>query len=210
LISGLPPADPQLTEYIYDLKGGNVFADKLSTLMDAQDPTSSSFNDKKYYIRAIITNSSADWALYKQSMNTPCIHPDMVVDSMNTKISEISAMSNDSGFCDNIKLGYANKFIKIPSGIFGNGIPTADLLLTPKHPIMLNGSEVKAEELLVMFPGVEKIKLENPVMVYTLAFNTRKTVKMHGVDVWQWDIQDFSKFCDKHNYVYKDCLIKQY
>jgi len=207
---GKPGSEMQVSSQVYNQVGNLITANKLGAHMITQNPINSNFNDTKYYIRAIITDTTADWALYMLDTNTPCIHPDMIVDSMNTKISEISTISNDSGFCENLKLGYANKFIRIPTGVFGNGIPTADLLLTPKHPIMFNGSELRAEELLNMFPGVEHIKLENPVMVYTLAFDTRKTVKMHGVDVWQWGMQDFSKFCDTHNYVYKDCLIKQY
>jgi len=204
------PLDPQIPDQIngeiYLRTSGTTIKDAIDGIIPIQQPNE--INTTIYYIYASIIPGSADWVIYRQTIDAPCIHPDMVVDTVNMKISEIDNIHNDPGFCENLKLGFADTFIKIPKNVFGNGIPTADLLLTPKHPITFNGIEIKSEELLNIFPTVKKIKLQQPTMVYTLAFNTRKTIKMHGVDVWQWDINDFGKFCEKQNYVYDGYLKK--
>lgn len=167
--------------------------------------------DKFYlYVNIINTNESiyGDFLVFNQliATNGPCIHPDMVIDIMGAKISNVIGLPPNTGYKTNLKMGYATRFVKIAEDAFGNHLPSNDLLLTPRHPIMYCNEELPVEKLVGIVHNVEYIDLLEPVMVYALAFDTRKTIKIHGIDVWQWDINDFKKFCEKHNYVYNNCL----
>ena len=68
---------------------------------------------------------------------------------------------------------------------------------------MYNGQEIISKNM-IGHNGIHKVKLTTPVKIFTLSYNHRKTIKMHGVDVWQWKQSDFDDFCLKHGYTYDD------
>jgi hypothetical protein len=134
----------------------------------------------------------------------PCIHPDMIVDELGISISQVSQFGSDGEYLDNLKLGRTAKFVNIRKGALGGDKPTQDLLLTAEHPIVHEGKEIIAENL-VNGETIVWVELDYPVTVYTLEFATRKTVKMHGVDVVQWGKDDFEKFQRDNRIKYIGC-----
>jgi hypothetical protein len=130
-----------------------------------------------------------------------CIHPSAIVDLVDTPISELNNYP-DSSFKKVLKLGFDNKFVRIKQGALGENKPTHDLLLTKGHPIIINEKEIKAGELI----NNDTIILEDHpyTQVYALMFENRITVKMHGVDVVQWEEKEFNQFCEDNNLTHNE------
>lgn len=139
------------------------------------------------------TNSNFKWS----NGTNPCIHPDMLVDAAGVKISELTEFP-DEHFKQLMIFGKTNDFVRIKKDALANNIPSADLLLTPGHPIVFKGKESKASEL-VNNKTIVREKLAEPVHVYALMFtDARKCVKIHNVDVVQWKESEWLEFLENH------------
>lgn len=151
------------------------------------------------YTTAIFTSNSG-------ILSTPlvcCIHQDTIVDKVGISISEIKDYP-DNGFKKVLMSGWSDTFVEIKKNALGKNKPYNNTLLTSGHPIIVNGKEIKASKLVNNNTIVIK-KLEKKVKVYTLMFNERKTIKMHGLDVVQWSENDFNNFLEKNNKIYTEC-----
>jgi hypothetical protein len=129
-----------------------------------------------------------------QQVPIPCIHADMIIDSISKPISKCDHI-DDKNFSRILTLGYESNFICIKKDSLGNGLPTNDLMLTRGHPIILNGKEVECETL-VNGDTIINVNIGIPVKIYGIEFlnNDRKSIKMHGVDVMQWGDRDFMQY----------------
>lgn len=129
--------------------------------------------------------------------NTSCIHPDMIVDATGKKISELTDFP-DEHFKELMIFAKTDEFVRIKKDALAENIPSADLLMTPGHPIVFEGKESKASELVNGITIIEE-KIEKPVNVYALLFtDARKTVKIHNVDVVQWEEKEWEEFKKNH------------
>ena len=137
--------------------------------------------------------------------NGLCIHPDMIVDELEKPISTIKSHSFDSTYVATLKLGYSDIFVKFPTNSLGINSPSQELLITPEHPILYNGVEIKAKDFIGK-NGISYQKTERKLPIYALSYTTRKSVKIHNVDVMQWKQTDFEDYCKQKNYIYDQHL----
>lgn len=131
-----------------------------------------------------------------------CIHPDMIIDELGMPISSVISHPFDDSYVTNLKLGFTNKFVLFPTNSLGCNVPSADLLITPEHPILYNNVEIKAKD----FVGKNNIRIvhtDDCLPIYSLAYNIRKSIKIHNVDVMQWKYSDFVEYCDNKNISYR-------
>jgi hypothetical protein len=135
---------------------------------------------------------------------TSCIHPDMIVDDLGIPISQVTHFNTDIEYLANLKTGKTNKFINIKKNALGENIPTHDLLLTDGHRIMCDGKETNVTEL-INNDTIIWVELDKELIVHALKFETRKSIKMHGVDVVQWGKEDFEKAQIDGNIRYIGC-----
>lgn len=151
------------------------------------------------YINAFPEDSDGLWT-YTAGNTDPwvkqviCIHEDMIVDMTGLPISKCDNI-DIANFSRRLNLGSSREFICISQGALGNGLPTADLLLTRGHPIVFDGREIECQ-LLVNNDDIYIKHFDSAVRIYAYEFknNDRKPIKMHGVDVVQWGDEDFRNF----------------
>ena len=134
-----------------------------------------------------------------------CIHPDMIVDELEKPISTIKTHSFDSTYVATLKLGYSDIFVKFPANFLDINSPSHDLLITPEHPILYNGVEIKAKDFIGK-NGISYLKMKNKLPIYALSHTVRKSVKIHNVDVMQWKQTDFEDYCRQRKYTYDQHL----
>lgn len=127
-----------------------------------------------------------------------CIHKNMFVDKCYTTIGTLDATNAGAldGFIRSCYMGKTNKFVRIRKNALGQNIPSDDLLLTPNHPILHNGEEIIANNLVNNETIIHEI-YDNYIEVYALLLKERKSVKIHNVDVMQWGENDYNEFFTK-------------
>lgn len=177
-----------------------LITDLIGLLLPAQ--TLLEAKNMPYRFRVFIddTNQYIDWIIEQYGIIL-CIHKDMIVDDANKKISELCTYPEDPEFITLLNMGKSRRFVKFPVGSLGTNSPSSELLLTPEHPILFNGSEIISKKL-VGYNGIHIIELQNMVNIYAIAHTIRKSTKIHNVDVMQWCYTDFVEYCAKHNYNY--------
>jgi len=133
----------------------------------------------------------------KWAFLAPCVHEDMVVDLTGLPISQCDHI-NIPNFKKRINFGQCNTFVCIEQNSLGMNLPTRDLLLTPEHPIVWDGKEIKCENL-INGNDIYIKKLNKPVTIYAYEFynNDRRAISMHGVDVMQWGDMDLKNLQQK-------------
>lgn len=155
------------------------------------------------------TASLVSWSITFVFGNAPCLHPNTLVtfnegyqikEKMICEIRKGDYVTDKDGkkvlVISNLRFPNNKDFIKIESGALGKDekgslIPANDLIIRKGHPILLNGIEIDPISLVrKKCKGVRKIKLEDPVGVWSLATRERTFVMMEGVPVATWAYHD--------------------
>jgi hypothetical protein len=124
-----------------------------------------------------------------------CVHPETLVTTPNGKkmIKDvkkgdyvIDVHGNSVKVTFNIKSTASKKFVKIPSGSLSASCPDKDLLIRPDHPVLVDGKEFRAVEIVRMANEVCEITLAKPETVWSLCTQDRTFVMMNNVPVCTW------------------------
>lgn len=153
-----------------------------------------SFNSINNNMASIVNLATNSW----ETDFVCCVHPSTVIDDLNVPISELESHL-DPAFKKVLKLGNTKKFIRIKQNALGDNIQNKDILMTGQHPILHDGKEVQAQKLVNGNTIIEECEL---TPVYALMFDDKRTVKMQGVDVWQWSEKGFNEFLEKRDLEY--------
>jgi hypothetical protein len=128
--------------------------------------------------------------------NPICFRGDSLVETNvgPKKASEIKkgdlVLSTTRGYVEvvnNIITFNTKEIFLLKKGCLGQNTPSEDFYATGGHPISLNGKEIIVQDL----PEAEKIETENET-VYSIATTQREYIKINGLDVCTWDIDEWS------------------
>lgn len=86
-------------------------------------------------------------------------------------------------------------FVRIRASALGRSQPSQDLLIREGHPLLLGGRETFPEVLLDT-AGVEKIRLDRPVYVYTLVTEQKQYINIQGLMVSTWASHAWAHECN--------------
>jgi len=95
--------------------------------------------------------------------------------------------------------GKAVRFISIKEGALGPNVPSGDLLLTPGHPVLINGREIECQNL-VDDSHITEVKLGKAAPVYNLCTVRRTFVSMQGCLVGTWSEAAYENFIENDSF----------
>lgn len=141
-------------------------------------------------------------------VGVPCLHKSTLVTvlpSLDAKKTEEKSISNIRAgdlvynhkgkvvnVLHNIRFAKTDSFIKIEKGSLGPNMPSDDLLIRDRHPILVNGKIVEPRRLLGKNDKVTKVLLDKSE-VYSLCTQEKMFVMMQGVPVKTWSYSDLIK-----------------
>jgi len=141
-------------------------------------------------------------------VGVPCLHKSTLVTvlpSLDAKKTEEKSISNVKAgdlvynhkgkvikILHNIRFAKTDSFIKIEKGSLGSNMPSDDLLIRDRHPILVNGKIVEPRRLLGKNDKVTKVLLDKSE-VYSLCTQEKMFVMMQGVPVKTWSYSDLIK-----------------
>lgn len=139
-----------------------------------------------------------------------CVHGDSIVKTKtgNKKIKDIRA--NDIVYdennkeviiINNIESIEAEDFIIIDKNAFGENKPSERLLITPQHPILVNG-EIRESQTLVNNNNIIFKKLD-PVKVYSLCTQEMTYVMINNIPVGTWGKKCYQERVDRNRFAYR-------
>lgn len=93
--------------------------------------------------------------------------------------------------------GRPENWYRLRQNCLGPNLPTNDLYIKGSHPILLNDKEVLVRDI----PEAEAInyELDN---VYTFVTEEREAVKINGIYVYTWNMQDWISHANKHGIIW--------
>jgi len=134
--------------------------------------------------------------------NSICVHEDTLVDTPAGPVCIAELHAGD--LCldaagrtvplqRNVCAGRVRQFVRIGRGALGANKPEADLLISPTHPLLVNGREVIPEQM-VDGRNVELVTLAEAAQLYTLVTAQRSFVSMQGLLVGTWSEDALENF----------------
>lgn len=134
-----------------------------------------------------------------------CLHKNTLVTVLNSKQEKINKAIEDVRAGDrlinhkgkavevlhNVRFCKSDSFVKIQKGSLSCNLPTEDLLIVAKHPIIVNHKVIMPSSLLKT-KGVNRVKVE-PAPVYSICTKEKTWVIMQGIPVCTWAYSDLMK-----------------
>ena len=74
-----------------------------------------------------------------------------------------------------------------------------DFYITGKHPIIINGTEIEAENI----PKAIHVHLD-PTLVYTICVEKREPLLINGLHILSWELDEWIKKSKEHNVIWYD------
>lgn len=137
-----------------------------------------------------------------------CFHPDTLIQTSNGYIPIKNIKSGDQVINQNGKLlevmyniKYilpSKKFVKISKNAFGQNLPLNDFLITPGHPLIINGEEIESEKL-INNTTIYNVTLDEPVNIYSICTKERTGIITEGLFALTWQNDDWEKNAIKTN-----------
>jgi hypothetical protein len=81
-------------------------------------------------------------------------------------------------------------------------MPERDTMVTPGHPVVINGNEIVSGDL-INGTTIRMHRLDKPVQVYTLCTSERVTFMGSGLEIVTYQLDDFLEHARKHNVLYQ-------
>ena len=101
----------------------------------------------------------------------------------------------------NIKFIPTKKYILIKKDALNINVPEKDILVTPAHPIYLDGIETRSENL-VNGTTVQKITLDKETIVYSICTKNRMPFKVSGTMFMTWGEEDWTAANNKRSIIH--------
>lgn len=121
----------------------------------------------------------------------------VIIKDIKTNDFVLSSNGQSHQVLFNIKFGLANEFILIKKGSLGVNRPDQDLYIRKGHPLWVRNREVYCQDL-VNGKNIVKVKLEKPMMIYSICTQKRVFVMMNNVPVCTWSEKGWKEYCDEN------------
>jgi hypothetical protein len=146
----------------------------------------------------------------------PCYHANSKILTRNSSTNEIETINaedvisglhevfsvNDNKYIPvvhNIVSGGTNKFMLISKDSLGVNNPSQDFYITPTHPMIIDGKEVQARNVIGSIPVTI-----TPSLLYSICTEKREPILINDLSVLSWSYQDWIQKQKQNKIIWHD------